>query len=66
MRLEGEVRMGLLGRLVAEVMGLRRRSDTEAILARSEGGHGEGTAARRAVRRRLRRQTAPTVVAAHR
>lgn len=36
MRFEGEVRMGLLGRLVAEVMGRRGRSDMEAILARWE------------------------------
>ena len=64
MRLEGAVRMGSL---VAEVMGRRGRSDTEAILARWEAmAHGERTAAQRAVRRRFRRQTAPTVVAARR
>ncbi len=36
MRFEGEDRMGLLARLVAEEMGRRGRSDMEAILARWE------------------------------
>jgi hypothetical protein len=65
MRFEGEVRMRLLGRLPAEVLGLRgdepHGGDPGPL-----GGDGprERTAAQRAGRRHLRRQTATTVVAA--